>query len=177
MAEGSVANMTSFHDVVNAVPDLAVRVRTILSSTRNSVLGTLRRDGSPRLSGIDCYVGDGRLCIASAPGTLKGRDLRHDPRMSLHSIPWDSRRLRPEADDPGAADAKVSGRARLLTDAEVIEAIHRSLAGEGAAEPPEAFELFEIDIDSVAVMFPEDGRLVVDQWSATGGRKRPAAGG
>ncbi|MGH3174281.1 MAG: pyridoxamine 5'-phosphate oxidase family protein [Streptosporangiaceae bacterium] len=169
--------MTSFQDVVNAVPDLAERVRTILSSTQNSVLGTLRHDGSPRLSGIDCYIGDGRLCIASAPGTLKGRDLRRDPRMSLHSIPWDSRQLRPEADDPGAADAKVSGRARRLTDAVTMEAIHRSLAGEGAAEPPEAFELFEVDIDSVAVMFPEDSRLVVDQWSSTGGRNRPVAGG
>lgn len=172
-----MANVSNFQDVVNAVPDLAARVRTILSSTQNSVLGTLRRDGSPRLSGIDCYIGDGRLCIASAPGTLKGRDLRRDPRMALHSIPWDSRRLQPDADDPGAADAKISGRAILLTDTETIEAIHRSLAGERAAEPPEAFELFEIDIDSVAVMFPEDGRLVVDQWSATGGRKRPTAGG
>lgn len=169
--------MTNFHDLVNAVPDLAKRVRTILSSTQNSLLGTLRHDGSPRLSGIDCYVADGRLCIASAPGTLKGKDLRRDPRMSLHSIPWDSRRLQPEADDPGAADAKVSGRAGLVTDAAIIEAIHRSLAAEGTAEPPEAFELFEIDIDSVAVMFPEDGRLVVDQWSPSGGRKRPVAGG
>lgn len=169
--------MTSFRDVVNAVPDLAERVRTILSSTQNSVLGTLRHDGSPRLSGIDCYLGDGRLCIASAPGTLKGRDLRRDPRMSLHSIPWDSRRLQPDAEDPGTADAKVSGRAGLLADAHVIEAIRRSLADACAAEPPEAFELFEVDIDSVAVMFPEDGRLVVDQWSPTGGRKRPAAGG
>lgn len=169
--------MTNFDEVLNAVPDLAERVRAILSSTQNTVVGTLRHDGSPRLSGIDCYIADGRLCIASAPGTLKGKDLRRDPRMSLHSIPWDSRRLLPDANDPGAADAKVSGRAEFITDPNVIEAIHRSLAADHEAEPPEAFELFQIDIESVAVMFPEDGRLVVDQWSPSGGRKRPVAGG
>ena len=51
--------MTSFADVENVEPDLADRVRAILSSTTNAVLGTIRRDGSPRLSGADPFFHDG----------------------------------------------------------------------------------------------------------------------
>lgn len=168
--------MPTFRDVEAASPELAARARSTLSATQNAVLGTLRRDGSPRLSGVDCFFGDGQLCIASSPGTLKGKDLRRDPRMSLHSIPWDSRLLRPDAEDPGAGDAKVAGTARLVTGPDTVAAIHASLASEGLREPPESFELFVVDIESVAVLYPHDGRLVIDQWSASRGAQRLVAG-
>jgi hypothetical protein len=42
--------MASFAEVENVEPDLADRVRAILTSTTNAVLGTIRHDGSPRLS-------------------------------------------------------------------------------------------------------------------------------
>ena len=109
--------MASFADVERVEPDLADRVRAILSSTTNAVLGTIRRDGSPRLSGADPYFHDGQLRIWSMPRARKGQDLRRDPRVAVHSIPWDSRRLRDGAADVGAADAKVSGTAVLATDA------------------------------------------------------------
>ena len=51
--------MASVADVEIVQPDLAERVRAILSSTTNAVLGTIRRDGSPRLSGVDPYFHDG----------------------------------------------------------------------------------------------------------------------
>ena len=108
--------MTSFADVEHVAPDLADRVRAILSSTTNAVLGTIRRDGSPRLSGADPYFHDGQLRIWSMPGARKGQDLRRDRRVALHSIPWDSRQVRDGAADVGAADAKVSGAAVLVTD-------------------------------------------------------------
>jgi hypothetical protein len=108
--------MASFSDVENAEPALAERVRAIMSSTTNAVLATLRRDGSPRLSGADPYFHNGQLSLWSMPGARKGQDLRRDPRVAVHSIPWDWRRLRDGAADVGAADAKVSGTAMLTTD-------------------------------------------------------------
>ena len=169
------AVMATFGDAVAAAPELAARKRATLSSAQNAVLGTLRRDGAPRLSGIDCFFGGGQLCIASNPGTLKGKDLRRDPRMSVHSIPWDSRLLRDGVDDPGPGDAKVSGTASLVGP-DGIEAVRASLAGEGLRQPPASFELFTVDISSIAVMYPEDGRLVIDQWSPSGGVQRRVAG-
>jgi Pyridoxamine 5'-phosphate oxidase len=163
--------MASFADVENAEPDLADRARAVLSSTTNAVLGTIQRDGAPRLSGADPYFHDGQLRIWSMPGARKGQDLRRDPRIAVHSIPWDSRRLRDGAADAGAADAKVSGTAVLTTDAGEHAAFRSWLKAERGAEPPEDWDLFTIDIDAVTVISADSGQLVVDRWSPTDGRQ------
>ena len=89
--------MASFADVENVESDLTDRVRAILSSTTNAVLGTVRKDGSPRLSGADPYFHDGQLRLWSMPRARKGEDLRRDPRVAFHSsrgTPGGSRRRR-----------------------------------------------------------------------------------
>ncbi|MGH9133193.1 MAG: pyridoxamine 5'-phosphate oxidase family protein [Ilumatobacteraceae bacterium] len=163
--------MASFADVENVEPDLADRVRGILSSTTNAVLGTIRRDGSPRLSGADPYFHDGQLRIWSMPRARKGQDLRRDPRVSVHSIPWDSRKLRDGAADVGQADAKVSGRAVLASDAGERSAFRSWLKSERGLEPPDDWDLFTIDIDALAVISVDTGQLVVERWSTTDGRQ------
>ncbi len=163
--------MASFADVVQAEPDLAERVREVLSSTINAVLGTIRRDGSPRLSGADPYFHDGQLRIWSMPGARKGQDLRRDPRVAVHSIPWDSRRLRDGAVDVGPADAKVTGTAVLAADDGERSRFRAWLQAERGVAPPADWDLFTIDIDSLAVDSVEEGQLVVDRWSATDGRQ------
>lgn len=163
--------MASFADVESVEPDLADRVRAILSSTINAVLGTVRRDGSPRLSGADPYFHDGQLRIWSMPGARKGQDLRRDSRVAVHSIPWDSRRLRDGAPDVGQADAKVSGTAVLASDAGDLFAFRAWLKSERGFEPPEDWDLFTIDIDALTVISVDGGQLVVDRWSTTDGRQ------
>jgi hypothetical protein len=163
--------VASFADLENVEPDLADRVRAILSSTTNAVIGTIRRDGSPRLSGADPYFHDGELRIWSMPRARKGQDLRRDPRIAVHSIPWDSRRLREGAVDVGLADAKVSGSAVLASDAGLVSAFRAWLQSERGSEPPDDWDLFTIDIEALSVTFVDDGQLVVDRWSATDGRR------
>ena len=163
--------MASFADVENFEPDLADRVRAILSSTTNAVVGTIRRDGSPRLSGVDPFFHNGQLRIWSMPRARKGQDLRRDPRVALHSIPWDSRRLRDGAADVGAADAKVSGTATVTTDPGELSAFRAWLKSERGSEPPEDWDLFTIDVDALTVISADGGQLVIDRWSTTDGRQ------
>jgi nitroimidazol reductase NimA-like FMN-containing flavoprotein (pyridoxamine 5'-phosphate oxidase superfamily) len=163
--------MASFADVENVEPDLANRVRAILSSTTNAVLGTIRRDGSPRLSGADPYFHDGQLRIWSMPRARKGQDLRRDPRVAVHSIPWDSRKLRDGAADVGEADAKVSGRAVLVSDAGALSAFRAWLKCVRGVEAPQDWDLFTIDIDALTVISVDNGQLVIDGWSTTDGRQ------
>jgi Pyridoxamine 5'-phosphate oxidase len=163
--------MASFADVENVEPDLADRVRAILSSTTNAVLATIRRDGSPRLSGADPYFHDGQLRIWSMPRARKGQDLRRDPRVAMHSIPWDSRKLRDGAADVGQADAKVDGSAVLAADDGERSAFRAWLRSERGFEPPTDWDLFTIDIDALTVVSVENGKLVVDRWSTTDGRQ------
>jgi hypothetical protein len=162
--------MASFADVENVEPDLAGRVRAILSSTTNAVLGTIRRDGSPRLSGADPYFHDGQLCIWSMPRARKGQDLRRDPRVAVHSIPWDSRKLRDGAADAGEADAKVSGTAVLVSDAGALSAFRAWLKSDRGVDT-EDWDLFRIDIDALTVISVDNGQLLVDRWSTTEGRQ------
>ncbi|MCU1370558.1 MAG: hypothetical protein JWO77_1752 [Ilumatobacteraceae bacterium] len=95
--------MTDWTTFTASEPELAARARAIIASTTNCVLATIRADGSPRLSGIDPFFRDDDLWIGSMPDSRKGADLARDPRIALHGIPWESRKLKEGADDPGQA--------------------------------------------------------------------------
>ena len=162
--------MANFADVENVEPDLADRVRAILSSTTNAVLGTIRRDGSPRLSGADPYFHDGQLRIRSMPRARKGQDLRRDPRVAVHSIPWDSRKLRDGAADVGQADAKVSGTAVLVSDADELSGFRAWLKSERGFEPPRT----GIYSRSTSTRSRSSRSTMGSSWS-TGGRRPTVA--
>lgn len=49
-------------------------------------LGTLRRDGRPRLGPVETHVWEGRLLIGVMTRSLRARDLDRDPRCTLHSV-------------------------------------------------------------------------------------------
>lgn len=50
------------------------------------LIGTIRRDGSPRISGVEPLIMDGDLWLSMMPASTKARDLHRDPRILLHSI-------------------------------------------------------------------------------------------
>src|SRR5918994_684544 len=119
----------------------------------------------------------GQLRIWSRPRARKGQDLRRDPRVALHSIPWDSRRLRDGAADVGAADAKVSGTAAVTTDPGDLTAFRAWLKSERGFEPPEDWDLFTIDIDALTIISADGGQLVVDRWSTSDATRTTCAAG
>jgi hypothetical protein len=161
--------MTSWTDLHAAEPELAARARAILTSTTNCVLATLRADGSPRASGIDPFFVDGELHLGSMPGARKADDLARDPRLALHAVPWESRRLREGAEDPGDADAKITGRAVEIPHDEAVAMMTAYFAERGIDAPADG-NLYRIDLDSVAVISVVDDQLVVDSWTAERGR-------
>jgi len=164
--------MTTWNDFSLAEPELAERARSIISSTTNCVLATIRADGSPRISGIDPFFRNGQLWIGSMPDSRKGADLARDPRVALHGIPWESRKVKEGAADPGDGDVKLTGRAVLLSDSEEGARILREYFAElGVDEPPSGGDLYTIDLASVVVISVDSDELVVDRWSATAGRK------
>jgi len=67
----------------------------------HKTIATLRRDGSPRISGTEYRFTEGELWFGSMHGAMKALDLRRDPRFALQSAP---------ADPPGwDGDAKLAG--------------------------------------------------------------------
>jgi hypothetical protein len=88
-------------------PELASVVRACFAVRKHCTLATLRRDGSPRMSGTEVALGQDELELGSMPRALKALDLLRDPRCAVHSPTVDP----PEGDEsawPG--EAKVAGR-------------------------------------------------------------------
>jgi pyridoxamine 5'-phosphate oxidase-like protein len=67
-----------------AAPDLAHNGRERFERTRVALIGTLRPDGSPRISPIEPYLLSDRLVIG-VMRSAKGHDLLRDGRCTLHS--------------------------------------------------------------------------------------------
>jgi hypothetical protein len=148
--------MARWEDVAVAAPELAQQVRRLFEEHRHSTLATLRKDGSPRISGIETSFADGELWLGMMPDSLKARDLRRDPRLALHSPAVDP----PEQDPSGwAGDAKVAGRVVEVPDQE-----HE-------ATPSGRFRIEITEVVLTRVGTPAD-HLVIESWHVGRGLER-----
>lgn len=143
----------AWRDVEAAAPGLAGRVQALFDARKHKTIATLRVDGSPRISGIECEFVDGELRIGSMAGSRKGADLRRDPRFALHSPTVDPEKGQ-EASWPG--EAKIAGRAVP--------------AGTLAADPDEGGpdgEAFLVEVTEVVITHLNDAgtMLVIESWT------------
>jgi Pyridoxamine 5'-phosphate oxidase len=152
--------------IEEAAPELAARARASFDAHKHKVLATLRRDGSPRISGIEAAFEDGELWLGMMPGSRKALDLRRDPRLALHSASVDP------PDDPTTwpGDAKLAGRAVEVDDPALLRRFAgagEEAGGEGTGgEEAERPHLFRVDITELVhtrVGDPAD-HLVIDLW-------------
>lgn len=144
-----------------AEPELAERVQRLFDAGRHKTIATLRVDGSPRISGIECEFVDGDLRFGSMTGARKGADLRRDPRFALHG-PTFHPAEGAEREWPG--EAKVAGRA--------VPAGPVATNDEEAPQPDG--EMFVADINEVVVtaLDAEATMLVVESWTPERGLRR-----
>jgi Pyridoxamine 5'-phosphate oxidase len=57
-----------------------------LAAVAVAMLGTVRPDGSPRISPVEPYLAGGQLLIGAMAWSRKAADLHRDPRYVLHSV-------------------------------------------------------------------------------------------
>lgn len=149
--------MPPWSAVVSAEPEFAWRVRALFEAGRHKTIATLRADGSPRISGIECEFTDEELRFGSMPGARKGADLHRDPRFALHGPTF-----HPEPGKEGEwrGEAKIAGLA-IAAGPIVVE---------GSAQG----EMFVADITEVVVtgLNEDASRLVIESWTPRGGLVR-----
>ncbi len=160
--------MATWAEFEAEAPELALRVRRLFDAGRHKTIATLRADGSPRISGIECEFVDGELQFGSMTRSRKGADLQADPRFALHGPtvhPVDGC----ESEWPG--EAKVSGRARFVGP--LPGPADGDADTEADAPAPEG-DLFVADVDSVVLtsLDPSATKLVIESWSPAGGLRR-----
>jgi hypothetical protein len=148
-------------------PEFARLVQARFDSHKHKMLATLRKDGSPRISGIEATFADGQLWLGMMPDSLKALDLQRDPRLALHSAS-----LEPEMPD---GDAKISGRG-IEHRADDTKARFAGAVKDASGEdmPPGPFHLFSIDIEEAVLIRLGDpaDHLVIETWREGRGLKR-----
>ncbi|MFI9233571.1 pyridoxamine 5'-phosphate oxidase family protein [Streptomyces rimosus] len=136
-------------------PETAGRVEARFGAYRHHVLGTLRRDGSPRLTGIEADFRAGELWLGMMAGSRKALDLRRDPRFALHANPG-------PGTDLAGGDVRVAGRAVEVTDPAVLAWYV------GETKPPEPFHLFRVELTEVVRTYVDDPHIVLETWRPGG---------
>jgi hypothetical protein len=137
--------MTSWQEFSEQAPDLAARVHGRFTAAASHVLATLRRDGSPRVSGSEVDFKGGEIYLGSMLDARKARDLRRDSRFAIHAYPG--------VEEGG--DAKLAGVVVELTDPAEIAAL------QGNDEP---CHLFRLDLREVVLTWVAEDTLFVDSW-------------
>lgn len=148
--------MIWWHDFAAAESEFAERVRERFTVRKHCTMATLRRDGSPRISGTEVRFDDTGLWIGSMHGAVKALDLRRDPRLALHSPGED-----PPEDDPGAwaGEAKLAGRA------------HEVDLPTGVDPSSHRFQIELTEVVLTRVGAPGD-HLVIETWHPGRGLRR-----
>ena len=144
--------MATWGEVASDAPEFAARVRALFDARKHKTMATLRRDGSPRISGIEMQFAGEHVTFGMMDGSMKALDVRRDPRVAFHSPSVDP----PEGDDGAwVGEAKLSGRAVARRDGD----------GEGGGG-------YEVDIEEVALTYLDGGELVIESWHPGVGLRR-----
>ena len=147
----------NWSELEGTAPELARLGAERFQRTQVVLVGTIRRDGSPRISPCEFFFFEGQLFLGMMWQSRKALDLLRDPRCLVHSAVIDK-------SDP-LGEFKLRGRAVDVQDPDVQERYGRALYEKINWRPEGPFHLFRIDIESaVHIAYAENGDQLVRQW-------------
>jgi hypothetical protein len=151
-------------DFEGEAPDLAVQVRELIDRSGFVLVGTIRRDGTPRISPVEARVVQGHLMLVLIRGTHKARDVLRDSRLVLNTPIFDPA-------DPGC-ELKLRGRVVAVEDRGLLEATANATEAASGWRPPADWHFFSVVIEDVTLMEWDRGALAMTRWTAERGLER-----
>ena len=140
-------------------PELAALGRERFDRTGLILLGTLRKNGWPRISPVEVLITDGQLYLGMMWRSRKALDLLRDPRCTVHSTVSD------RAGTEG--EFKVYGHAVDVQDLEARKRYGDALYEKIQVRPDESeYHLFAVDIQSAAFVIIRNEEMVHQEWKA-----------
>jgi hypothetical protein len=135
--------MATWKQFEDEAPELAVEIRSRFEAHESHVLATLRKDGSPRVSGSEVAFQGENITMGSMSNAVKARDLQRDGRFAIHAHP---------STDIG--DAKITGIAVEVRDTNDEE------------ESRDDSHAFVINLSEAVLtsVDQEAGELVIQHW-------------
>ncbi|MEV0295385.1 pyridoxamine 5'-phosphate oxidase family protein [Nocardia sp. NPDC050710] len=158
--------MTQWTEFTEEAPKIATVFTRRHKATGNlCMLGTLRADGSPRISPVEPRIFDGMLVIAGMPNTTKFKDLARDPRFCLHTATVDTM--------VGDGDAKLFGTVIDLQDKEVHRRFAQDLFDESGFDirGQEFDHFFVADLTGASTVEVAEDELLITIWKPGEGER------
>ena len=137
-------------------PELARLGAERFDATGLVLVGSIRKDASPRISPVEPLITDGTLYLGMMWQSKKALDLLRDPRCAVHSTVSKA--------DASEGEFKLWGRALDVKDAGERERCADACVAKINWRPAEPYHLFAIDIESASyIKSTEEGQLVM-RW-------------
>ena len=150
-----------------AAPKLAHKAEELFEKSGVVLLGTIRKDGGPRISPVEFVFLLGEIYLGMMPKSLKARDLLRDPRCTVHSAVSDRMAKHGEF--------KLHGRAVQVRDPKERKRYGLALKKKIGWNPEESgmpYHLFKIDVKTAAFFRNEDMVRHLWLWRASGRMKK-----
>lgn len=140
--------MVSWSVLQQQCPDLAKLAEERFGSTELVMLGTLRKDGFPRITPIEFAYWEGEFVIGGIWQSKKMLDLLRDPRCVVHSTTTNK--------NGQEGDVKLYGRAAPLAE-DREPAYWQYIKETMGFEPGGPAHVFTIDFESASYVRFEEG--------------------
>jgi hypothetical protein len=151
-----------WRELEEAAPEIALLGKERLDRARIALLGTLRKDGSPRISPVEPCFTQGHLVFGAMARSLKMADLRRNPCCVLHSAISDP--------DGGEGELKLYGHAARVQD-QIRDGCPKAW---WVNRPREAAEVFSLNIEEATFVSwdIDHGEMIVRRWSPVLGLRK-----
>jgi hypothetical protein len=146
-----------------AAPELAELGEERFRAKELCLVGTLRKNGWPRISPCELDFAAGELFLGMMPRSPKALDLLRDPRCVLHSATSNK--------DGKEGDFKLYGRAVEVVDEARRQAYEAAIYERLHWKPEGPYHLFAIDVESAGFVIFGDERYGL-AWNPAGGLRR-----
>jgi len=162
----TVTALADWRDLAQGAPELARLGLARLGAVGVAMLGTLRPDGSPRISPVEPHLVRGQLLVGAMTWSQKAADLLRDSRYVLHSAVTGA--------DTGEGELKLYGSALRASQGDRAAAAQAWWSG----QPPAQAAVFSLRIAmGLFIEWDTDSALMtVHRWSPRDGYSHTTRG-
>ena len=153
--------MVTWNEFAEAAPDLAAIGLERINRSEVVLIGSLRKDGSPRISPVESDIVDGEFMAGMMWRSTKALDLLRDPRCLVHTTVLDRM-------DP-MGEFKLRCRASDVQDPKKRDRYGDVIYARIDWRPEGQFHLFAFDIESAAHLYYRNERKHFAMWTPDGG--------
>ncbi len=143
-------------------PEIASHAEKLFDEAQIVLLGTIRKDGSPRISPVEFIFLDGKLYLGMMWESMKALDLLRDPRCTIHSAVTNRHAT--------GGEFKLHGRAIDVQDAEERSRYCKAVLEKLGWDPGNMkFHLFSVEATSAGLFTTANNARRVRRWRASEG--------